>query len=254
MKNKYEIRGDKVAIFLNRRDGLKLETFISLPDLEKVKSFDGKWYATTKKGLNGFYVNGIFQDSLKTIYLHRLVLEAPKGYHVDHINHDTLDNTRNNLRIVSHAQNHQNRTHLHKRNTSGVRGVMWSTHAGKWKASVRVAGVSKFERFFDNKEDAVEAVERARKVYMPFSEEALNYTQEYTEKDLLKDYIPYQHHKKTSNRKSKSGYLGVYWHKSSQRWTSYNISNGQKRYLGSFKNKEDAIEAVIKANESKEAY
>lgn len=37
--------------------------------------------------------------------LHRLITNCPKGYVVDHINGDTLDNTLGNLRICSHTQN-----------------------------------------------------------------------------------------------------------------------------------------------------
>lgn len=247
MKNDFEIRGDKVAIFLRRRDGVNLETFISLEDLEKVKSFPGKWYATTKKGLSGYYVNGIFPETLKTIYLHRFVLNAPKGYHVDHINHDTIDNTRDNLRVVTPAENHQNRSNSHKRNTSGVRGVKWTKQNGKWKADVRANGI-RFERFFDNKEDAIEAVKKARSVYLPFSADESSLYPDYTEEKLLNEYQPYQHSKRISNRKSKSGFLGVYWHKAQQKWCSYDLSNRQKRYLGSFKNKQDAIEAVKNAH------
>lgn len=245
MKNDYEIRGDKVAIYLRRRDGINLETIIDLEDLEKVKSFTGKWYATTRKNIDGFYVNGIFGD-YKTIYLHRYILDAPKGSHVDHINHETLDNTRKNLRITTPDQNHQNRS-THRNSSSGVRGVNWHRQIGKWKCVVRAKGGKRFERFFDNKEDAIEAAMKARRVYMPFSIENIDLPIDYSEEDLLKEYTPYQHHKKVSGRKSKSGYLGVYWHKKQKKWLSYLVNNGKKKFLGSFKDKQEAIDAVKKA-------
>ncbi len=43
-----------------------------------------------------------------TLYMHRLITGAPKGKDVDHINHDTLDNRRENLRVGSHKDNMQN--------------------------------------------------------------------------------------------------------------------------------------------------
>lgn len=41
----------------------------------------------------------------KKIYLHRFVMNAPEFMHVDHKNHQTLDCRRENLEIVTHAEN-----------------------------------------------------------------------------------------------------------------------------------------------------
>src|SRR5215218_9987366 len=43
------------------------------------------------------------------ILLHRVILGAPNGVEVDHINRDGLDNRRCNLRLILHAGNMQNR-------------------------------------------------------------------------------------------------------------------------------------------------
>lgn len=45
----------------------------------------------------------------KTVYLHRVVAQAPVGMEVDHWNHDSLDNRGENLRVVTHGQNMKNR-------------------------------------------------------------------------------------------------------------------------------------------------
>jgi hypothetical protein len=42
------------------------------------------------------------------IYLHRFIMAAPKGVIVDHVNGDTLDNRRANLRLCSTRQNNAN--------------------------------------------------------------------------------------------------------------------------------------------------
>lgn len=54
--------------------------------------------------------------------LHRLVMGAPKGLQVDHINGDRLDNRKNNLRICDNGQNARNRD-KQKNNTTGYKGV-----------------------------------------------------------------------------------------------------------------------------------
>lgn len=48
------------------------------------------------------------------ILLHRFIMRTPKGMDTDHLNHDTLDNRRSNLRIVTRAQNMWNRRGLKK--------------------------------------------------------------------------------------------------------------------------------------------
>lgn len=42
------------------------------------------------------------------VYMHRLIMKPPKIMHIDHINHDKLDNRKSNLRIVTREENMQN--------------------------------------------------------------------------------------------------------------------------------------------------
>jgi hypothetical protein len=45
----------------------------------------------------------------KVHFMHRVIMNPPKGLQVDHINHVKHDNQRSNLRLCTHQQNHQNR-------------------------------------------------------------------------------------------------------------------------------------------------
>ena len=75
---------------------------------------------STFRGKNGrCYVNT--HISGRTVYLHRLIMNAPEGMEVDHISRDTLDNRRCNLRVVTHHQNLQNADW--PRGKTGFRGV-----------------------------------------------------------------------------------------------------------------------------------
>ena len=45
----------------------------------------------------------------KRYFLHNLIMQPPKGYVVDHVNGDSTDNRRDNLRLCTPSQNMQNR-------------------------------------------------------------------------------------------------------------------------------------------------
>ena len=60
-----------------------------------------------------------------TLFMHRLLLRTPQHLHTDHINHNTLDNRRSNLRVVTLSENNQNKRPEAPRNSkTGVRNVM----------------------------------------------------------------------------------------------------------------------------------
>ena len=50
------------------------------------------------------------------VRLHRLIMQAPRGLVVDHINRDVLDNRKSNLRVVDHSVNNRNRAKQKRRN------------------------------------------------------------------------------------------------------------------------------------------
>lgn len=93
----------------------------------------------------------------KCNYLHRMITKAPKGSYVDHINRDTLDNRRENLRIITHSDNLRNTTKRLSR--SGYRGVYEERDGRKkkWRAEARVKGKAKYLGNFYDKVKAAKA-------------------------------------------------------------------------------------------------
>lgn len=73
----------------------------------------------------------------RTIYMHRLIAGFPAGQFVDHRDHDTLNNTRDNLRIVTRSQNGANRSVAWS--AAGFLGV--SLAHGLYQGVVEVDGV-----------------------------------------------------------------------------------------------------------------
>ena len=92
------------------------------------------------------------------VYMHRLIMDAPDGVEVDHINGDRLDNRRCNLRLCTHRQNLRNR----KRQDNGssrYKGVHKS--AGKWRAQIGYDGKTHHLGYFTDEADAARAYNEA---------------------------------------------------------------------------------------------
>lgn len=178
MKNEYEIRGDVTAIFLKRKDGSRLETLIDTADLPRAMEIPTVWYAAYYQNNRTFYAQcGLKMEdgNRKTIKLHRWLTNPDKTEVPDHIDHDGLNNTRGNLRVVPKKCNKQNTSGAYKCNKSGVRGVTWHKKYKKWYANYRANGRLYFVGSFRTISDAEIAVKKARAENMPYSLEALQY-------------------------------------------------------------------------------
>lgn len=81
-----------------------------------------------------------FPGKRLTLYLHRHIMGEPVGLMVDHINHDTLDNRRENLRVCTQTQNLQNRSGAMGRSKTGLRGVCFDRARNKFLAQISVNG------------------------------------------------------------------------------------------------------------------
>lgn len=97
-------------------------------------------------------------------YLHRIVLERALGRQLrpgektDHIDNNPLNNTRENLRVATQAQNIRN-SKLRTNNTSGYKGV--SRLGKKWRAYITVNGKQISLGLHDTPEEASRAYEQA---------------------------------------------------------------------------------------------
>ena len=104
-----------------------------------MQSGNGKFRAMRKGPRNG--------GSGAAILMHRLVMSAPEGVKVDHINHDPLDNRRSNLRLCTHAENLRNVT-SYRESSSQYLGVSWHKARGKWTAQIEIDGRKKHLGYF----------------------------------------------------------------------------------------------------------
>jgi hypothetical protein len=79
---------------------------------------------------------------------------------VDHINHDTLDNRKDNLRVVTHQQNNCNRRGW-KNSRSGYKGVAWYSNNRGWRSQITVNGKVIVIGYFTNPLDAARSYNNA---------------------------------------------------------------------------------------------
>ena len=151
-----------------RRDRSFLETIIDLEDLLKAQEVSGTWYAWWCKNTRSYYAvtHAPKGEKISTIYLHRWIMGTPSELRGDHRNHDTLLNTRENLRNVTIAVNNQN-LGLSCANRSGARGVTWHKPSQKWRARIGLNNKDMHLGLFDDINQAAQVAHEARIKYMP---------------------------------------------------------------------------------------
>lgn len=115
--------------------------------------------------IRGIYLNG----RQSTITLHRVIVEIKLGRpllrseQIDHIDHNCLNNTLDNLRIASPSQNQMNRKKQARYTSSQYKGVNWHKPTSKWMAQIKLNGKTHYLGYFSYEEDAARAVDIAAK-------------------------------------------------------------------------------------------
>lgn len=139
----------------DRKGNYRDKTTIDVTDVSLVGSF--KWALST----HGYAVTHN-RLTKKQLSLTSLLLEPAKGFEVDHINGDTRDNRRSNLRVCERWLNNKNRK---MESVSGLKGVRFN--AGKWQVAIWYDGKNHYLGRFDTPEEALNVYEAAQKKRFP---------------------------------------------------------------------------------------
>jgi len=125
-------------------------------DYELVSKYT--WCASKQRNGRHYAITNLPSKSGKhvMIYMHRLILglKTGDGKITDHINRNSLNNRRRNLRIVSASDSNRNRKGYGK---SKQRGVSWSERKKRWKVRVTIGS-------FSTEVEAVQAFKTARRM------------------------------------------------------------------------------------------
>lgn len=132
-------------------------------DFDNIHQF--KWRAS--KGRHTFYaVRWNPQEGKYFVleHMHRVILNAPIGMQIDHIDGDGLNNQKSNLRLVSCRGNLQNHAMREHQKHSKFPGVSWDkgmSRKKRWIAKIRINGTLKHLGYFETEEEAYECYKGA---------------------------------------------------------------------------------------------
>lgn len=134
----------------------------------KVEKTEACWNWKGHVDSNGY---GRFHHS----YAHRysLLINRPALIgiqQVDHRCHNKACVNPDHLRAVTNKQNQENRRGANKNSKSGVRGVNWMPHYGKWRAQFKHNGRSIYVGIYETIEEAEAAVVAKRRQVFKHSE------------------------------------------------------------------------------------
>lgn len=145
------------------------EVLIDDEDYEMIfsKKYFLKKASLKRDGKTYFSRNTVLENGNKyTALLHRDIMDCIRndGKVVDHINGNTLDNRKINLRLCTNDENLRNRK-INKNCKSGVKGVRWHKSSKKWLAQISYNREMMYLGSFDDINDAALAYSEASKKY-----------------------------------------------------------------------------------------
>jgi len=173
MKNDYVIVGDEVLVDVGKGRTMVID-LADLPTIQQTTERISSSMDARERTAYAFIRHSLTEGGSRKV--HRLILDAPRGTIVDHIDHDGLNNKRSNLRLVTQSQNQQNRPKANRNSKSGVRGVYFHTRRRKWVATVNQPREGQRPKLlwlgqFDTLEAAAAAAVEGRALYMTHSNE-----------------------------------------------------------------------------------
>ena len=138
-------------------------------DADYLELVEYRWYAKWNKDTRSYYAVRNTRNAEGRpvkVYMHLQILKPTEKYIGDHINHDTLDNRRSNLRELTPTQSTLNRRRR-KHTTSQYQGVYWNRRRKKWhsRISKTTGGQRRFWHigYYENEEEAALAYDEAAK-------------------------------------------------------------------------------------------
>lgn len=152
-------RGQEFLCYLDKED---------LPTIGKYT-----WFAR-QSGHSLYIQTSIYGESGRrtSLQIHRLLMGVKdRRQYIDHINRNTLDNRKSNLRILTPAESAQNKN-KYMNSTSQYRGVSWHEPNKKWVVKGGKNGKIIHLGYFNDEHEAGLVAARWRKEHLPYAEDS----------------------------------------------------------------------------------
>jgi hypothetical protein len=167
IENKYEILNDYVKLIITSPKYGIFEFIIDNDEYEKVRQYHWSIFRTHNVyNTSEFFYASTTDKRLPSTHrlLHRLINQTEKGLITDHIDGNTLNTRKENLRSCTYQENGMNKP-LPASSTSGFKGVTWVKRQNKWMAHLEYK--QKFHNlgYFNNIEDAITVRKKAETKY-----------------------------------------------------------------------------------------
>ena len=164
-KNEIVLRDDHAEMIIrNNRNEVVATTLIDLEDVDKVSG--RKWNVLPSR--DKLYIYSKHPQHTK---LHRLILDYYGPKEIDHINHDTLDNRKANLRIDTRSENasNTNAKHIYRK------GNVWMYEIVRYGKRFKRYGFKSYEDAAAGLQECLESVSnRVNELIDQFNMKAAN--------------------------------------------------------------------------------
>lgn len=126
-------------------------------DFEYLNSFT---WRVVRSGIRG---KRYARQNKTGLSLARILMKPTRNMIVDHINHNTLDNRKENLRLCSRTENNRNRLKTKKKCSSKYKGVCRNKLANKWGSYIGYRKKMRFLGYYDSEKEAAQAYDKKAK-------------------------------------------------------------------------------------------
>jgi len=147
LKNEYKTFEDYAIIYLYDKNKKRYDLIVDIEDFNLLYNLTYSWHLFYNKSNREYYakstmylgsVNG--KGKYKVYFVHQYLFNKNKENEltIDHVDHNPLNNRRENIRFITNENNLKNRGKLNNNNKSGYRNVSWNKSINKWIVQLQI--------------------------------------------------------------------------------------------------------------------